>query len=323
MEDNLKLNTKLFGFEGVIGRCDYLKNIIVISFIAFCFILPYPIWLFSNIQTSSDLYSLDDIFFEAPINLKFLFMTGLFLNFILSASNIIRRLNDINGEINNFLNTFVVFLFGLFNFCFVMPLQLCFLFFTTGIILEIILLFMRGKITGGYNYDNIKDFNEITSSSNWIEELFDKFKEKRSFIRIILFFIAVSFFVKIYLLVFIPTFISDDNTKNNQRISEQTVNKPAKQEPDFAPYMQELQAKIKKNWHPPKGQESKRVVLLFSIAKDGRLLNVKIKQSSGIRDVDDSALNAVKLTAFNPLPSEFKGDKVDIEFTFDYKVFGI
>ncbi len=323
MENDLRLNAKLFGFEGVIGRCDYLKNIIVISLIALCFIVPYPIWLFSNIQTSSDLYSLDEIFFESPINLKFLFMTGLFLNFILSASNIIRRLNDINGEINNFINTFIVFLFGLFNFCFVMPLQLCCLFFATGIILEIILLFMRGKITGGYNYDSIKDFNEITNSRNWTEELFDKFKEKRSFIGIILFFIAITIFVKIYILVFLPSFIPEDNVKNNQRISEQTVDKNTKQEPDFAPYMKELQAKIKKNWNPPKGQESKRVVLLFSIAKDGRLLNVKIQQSSGINEVDDSALNAVKLTAFNPLPSEFKGNKVDIQFTFDYTVFGL
>ena len=42
-------------------------------------------------------------------------------------------------------------------------------------------------------------------------------------------------------------------------------------EPDFGPYMRELQRRIKMNWDPPKGNESKRVVLLFKIAKDGRL----------------------------------------------------
>ena len=35
-------------------------------------------------------------------------------------------------------------------------------------------------------------------------------------------------------------------------------------------------------------------------------------------------LDAVKLTApFRPLPPDFRGDNVDIQFTFDYNVFGI
>lgn len=93
---------------------------------------------------------------------------------------------------------------------------------------------------------------------------------------------------------------------------------------DFGPYMKELQRRIKMNWDPPKGNESKRVVLLFSIARDGRLLNVKVHRSSGLQAADKAAIDAVKLTApFRPLPPDFKGDSVDIQFTFDYNVFGI
>ncbi len=95
-------------------------------------------------------------------------------------------------------------------------------------------------------------------------------------------------------------------------------------EPDFGPYMKELQRRIKMNWDPPKGNESKRVILLFSIARDGRLLNVKVHRSSGLEAADRAAIDAVKLTApFRPLPPEFKGNSVDIQFTFDYNVFGI
>lgn len=95
-------------------------------------------------------------------------------------------------------------------------------------------------------------------------------------------------------------------------------------EPDFGPYMKELQRRIKMNWDPPKGNESKRVILLFSIARDGRLLNVKVHRSSGLQSADNAAINAVKLTApFRPLPPEFKGQSVDIQFTFDYNVFGV
>lgn len=95
-------------------------------------------------------------------------------------------------------------------------------------------------------------------------------------------------------------------------------------EPDFGPYMKELQRRIKMNWDPPKGNESKRVILLFSIARDGRLLNVKVHRSSGLQSADNAAIEAVKLTApFRPLPPEFKGLSVDIQFTFDYNVFGV
>lgn len=94
-------------------------------------------------------------------------------------------------------------------------------------------------------------------------------------------------------------------------------------EPDFGPYMRELQRRIKMNWNPPKGNESKRVVLMFKIAKDGRLLSCSVFKSSGLPSADSAAINAVKLTApFKPLPAEFKGQSIDIQFTFDYNVFG-
>ena len=97
----------------------------------------------------------------------------------------------------------------------------------------------------------------------------------------------------------------------------------ALREPDFGPYMRELQRRIKLNWDPPKGNESKRVVLLFKIAKDGRLLSCRVHKSSGLPSADQAALKAVELTApFRPLPADFRGQSIDIQFTFDYNVFG-
>ena len=93
--------------------------------------------------------------------------------------------------------------------------------------------------------------------------------------------------------------------------------------PDFGPYMRDLQRRIKMNWDPPKGNESKRVVLLFKIARDGRLLSCTVSKSSGLPEADKAAINAVHLTApFKPLPANFQGQSVDIQFTFDYNVFG-
>ena len=93
-------------------------------------------------------------------------------------------------------------------------------------------------------------------------------------------------------------------------------------EPDFGPYMRDLQQRIKRNWEPPKGEESRRVVILFTISKDGRLLSKKITKSSGLASADKAAMSAVELSApFKPLPVDYKENSVDIQFTFDYNVF--
>ncbi len=91
---------------------------------------------------------------------------------------------------------------------------------------------------------------------------------------------------------------------------------------DFNPFMANLQKKIKSNWNPPRGQKSKRVIVLFKLTKDGNLISSNIKQSSGNQDVDQAALEAVKKSApFDSLPAEYDEEDIDIQFTFDYNVF--
>lgn len=90
---------------------------------------------------------------------------------------------------------------------------------------------------------------------------------------------------------------------------------------DFGPYMRELSRRIKMNWDPPKGNDGKKVVLLFKIAKSGRLLSVSVLKSSGLPNFDKAAINAVELTApFRPLPAGCNDSSIDIHFTFDYNV---
>ena len=94
-------------------------------------------------------------------------------------------------------------------------------------------------------------------------------------------------------------------------------------QPNWGPYMRDLEARIKRNWNPPKGDQSKRVVLLFKIGRDGRLLSIQTIKSSGQPLSDAAARAAVELTApFKPLPPEYKGNSIEIDFTFDYNVLG-
>ncbi len=93
-------------------------------------------------------------------------------------------------------------------------------------------------------------------------------------------------------------------------------------DPDYGSYMAELQRRIKRNWRPPRAQEDKRVVVLFRIARDGRLLSLDIKVSSGYVEADAAAKAAVRLSSpFRPLPPGHREADLPVEFTFDYNVY--
>ncbi len=93
-------------------------------------------------------------------------------------------------------------------------------------------------------------------------------------------------------------------------------------EPDFGPYISELQRRIKRNWTPPSDEQDKRIVAMFTIGKDGRLLSLRIQTSSGVKIADDAALNAIRASApFRSLPPNFRGNDIDVQFIFDYNVY--
>ena len=96
----------------------------------------------------------------------------------------------------------------------------------------------------------------------------------------------------------------------------------AQKDVGHGPYMADLQRRIKRAWFPPKGNESKRVVVVFKVHSDGRLSHLRLEKPSGIAIVDQAALKAVEgASPFKPLPEGSPSD-VDIQFTFDYNLFG-
>ena len=90
---------------------------------------------------------------------------------------------------------------------------------------------------------------------------------------------------------------------------------------NFGPYMSTLQRKIKLAWKPPRGTESNRIVVNFSILRDGSLADLSLVYKSASQEANLAALDAVTNAApFEPLPPG-AGPAIDIEFTFDYNVF--
>lgn len=127
-------------------------------------------------------------------------------------------------------------------------------------------------------------------------------------------------------ILFLLSLISVQAKENLLYDASQTEQKKAsvEEEADWAPYMRELQRRIKNNWKPPRDPYvSNSVVLMFKISKDGRLLSNSIHKSSGSEKYDKAAVDALIAAApFRPLPSEYKKESVEIQFTFDYRVFG-
>lgn len=92
----------------------------------------------------------------------------------------------------------------------------------------------------------------------------------------------------------------------------------------FSWYVQAVQRKVSENWLKyevdPSIQQANRVYVTFDIARDGHPSHVEVEQSSGVPSLDISAVRAIqRIDTFGPLPPEYSGNKVSVEFWFDYK----
>lgn len=92
----------------------------------------------------------------------------------------------------------------------------------------------------------------------------------------------------------------------------------------YAWYVRALNQRISENWLryqvDPRIQAANRVYVTFDIDRSGRPSHVQIEQSSGVPSLDVSAMQAVqRISSFEPLPSDYSGSKVSVEFWFDYK----
>ncbi len=90
----------------------------------------------------------------------------------------------------------------------------------------------------------------------------------------------------------------------------------------YAWYVRVIQQKISENWLKyevdPRIRNANRVYLLFDVGRDGSPRNVQIEQSSGVPSLDQSAVRALqRIDTFGPLPSDYSGNKISIEWWFD------
>jgi periplasmic protein TonB len=92
----------------------------------------------------------------------------------------------------------------------------------------------------------------------------------------------------------------------------------------YAWYVRVVQQKVSQNWLKYEIDSSihtaNRVYVQFDINRSGQPTNVQLEQSSGVPSLDQSAVRAIqRIDTFGPLPSDYSGSKVTVEFWFDFK----
>jgi len=92
----------------------------------------------------------------------------------------------------------------------------------------------------------------------------------------------------------------------------------------YAWYVRVVQQKVSENWLKyevdPRISDARRAYVTFDVMRDGHPSNVQVEQSSGVPSLDQSAIRAVqRIDTFCPLPPDYSGNKVSVEFWFDYK----
>ncbi len=92
---------------------------------------------------------------------------------------------------------------------------------------------------------------------------------------------------------------------------------------EYTAYLEKVKENIVHAWQYPEqaseeGKEGK-VDVEFTIHKDGRLLDVRILQSSGFSALDREAIRAVGAASpFTPIPVQIALEQLSIRFTFNY-----
>ena len=89
-------------------------------------------------------------------------------------------------------------------------------------------------------------------------------------------------------------------------------------------YVDAVQRRVSSNWLQstvdPALRFAPRAVVTFDILRNGAIANVQMLQTSGNASVDGSVVRAVQgSNPLQPLPSDYSGNKVSVEFWFDFR----
>lgn len=93
----------------------------------------------------------------------------------------------------------------------------------------------------------------------------------------------------------------------------------------YVSYTQRIKQKIMQNWrYPPEARAyliEGSLVILFSLAKDGKMTHIAVTRTSGHEILDQEVIRAInKAAPFPPFPQSITVKKLNINAKFDYRL---
>lgn len=109
--------------------------------------------------------------------------------------------------------------------------------------------------------------------------------------------------------------------KPNNAVQEDTGSSNAENSKNMLnSYSEVMHQKIVSKWSPPSVKEDGKVVLEFTIKKNGRVVDAKVDKSSGNKELDESALKALHRASPLPrLPLNLNQETLTVKFDFVVK----
>lgn len=95
---------------------------------------------------------------------------------------------------------------------------------------------------------------------------------------------------------------------------------------DFRPYLTRILATVRRNWLAVMPESARlgrrgRVAIQLAINREGRIPKLVIAESSGAEPLDRAAVAGITASdPFPPLPEEFRGEEIRIQFNFVYNM---
>jgi TonB family protein len=111
-----------------------------------------------------------------------------------------------------------------------------------------------------------------------------------------------------------------DSLRSNVQLQSDT------QGVDFKPYLIQVLARVRQNWKAVIPESARmgrrgRVTVQFIVDRSGGVPKLVIETPSGAEPLDRAAVAGISASVpFPPLPQEFKGSSVRLQFTFKYNV---
>ena len=171
----LKINNKVVAFDGCIGRREYILNMMIVNAFSALLTMPFSYWMAKSCQNPMEMFNFPALFASAPISVMFFYVLACLMCIVLHFGLVIRRISDIKGIPVNIWIYLLSGIFILVPYLWILKTNAwTALFLIITMIIGIVILCVRGKISSQLPHDELKRFNWGAFWGTWIWGLFNK-----------------------------------------------------------------------------------------------------------------------------------------------------